>query len=141
MTREIKFRARFKKISNSKECWQEILLSQNKITILENMSGYIQITDWLQSTGLKDKNQKMIFEGDIIKLSNHKSQIQTMEIIGVVSENFASWGVVIKKVNDWQKYKISPPEKNNYYYFLNLINSKVYETIGNKWENPELLKQ
>ena len=82
-----------------------------------------------QYTGLKDKNGKEIFEGDILK---------TDEFIGVVEYNDIVAASVVK-IND---------STDSYYHwsFLNegdiTRNSQLQytEKIGNIYENPELLE-
>ena len=82
-----------------------------------------------QYTGLKDKDGKEIFEGDILK---------TDKFIGVIEYNDIVAALVVK-IND---------STDNYYHwsFLNegdiTRNSQLQytERIGNIYENPELLE-
>jgi len=71
----------------------------------------------IQFTGLKDKNEKEIFEGDIIVLMNEQN--------GVVYWEGGRWNVTGKHIS----------ELTELFRF-----AKRCEVIGNKFENPELLK-
>lgn len=75
----------------------------------------------MQYTGLKDKNGIEIYEGDIIK---------TSEGVFVVEYLNSAFGLV-------------KPSGDFYEYICNLciMGGKVFEIIGNKYENPELLEQ
>lgn len=82
----------------------------------------------MQSTGLKDKNGKEIFEGDILKVANNDS----------------SWFEVVKYDHDKAMFiskemnlKYEVPETPLYDLFSPYL-FKV-EVIGNIWENPDLL--
>lgn len=75
----------------------------------------------MQYTGLKDKNGKEIYEGDIIKYSH--SIVGT--IIREVRIKYGMWG-------------IEGMTKGTQIPFANLIENE-YEVIGNIYENPELL--
>ena len=95
--------------------------------------------DWnevelMQSTGLKDKNDTEIFEGDIVK--------RTYLFNGGYGETHTGEVVYDK---DYARYIISRPQKYIEPKTENLRNTlsdkSTYEVIGNIYENPELLEE
>ena len=82
----------------------------------------------MQSTGLKNKNGKEIFEGDILKVANNDSSW-----FEVVKYDHDKAMFISKEVN--LKYEV--PETPLYDLF-SPYPFKV-EVIGNIWENPDLL--
>lgn len=82
----------------------------------------------MQSTGLKDKNGKEIFEGDIIAIEVDDTETP---INARVSQN-SKIGVLMFHVF----------EDNEDVPMVELLedNSVVFEIIGNVYENPELLE-
>ncbi len=72
-----------------------------------------------QFTGLKDSNEKEIYEGDILKW--HQGNNNLSEVI------YENGSFFVKGIN-WGAY-----------WYLGDYNN-VYEVIGNIFENPELLK-
>lgn len=82
----------------------------------DNEYYYIDSVDFVeQCTGLKDKNGKLIYEGDIIEVENNKCKI-TWE-----SEN--------------ARYNVEG------YGEIAYLNYNEIEVIGNIHENPELLEK
>jgi len=81
-----------------------------------------------QCTGLKDKNEKLIYEGDSVKWETNSQSLGKQIIIGVIT--FDSYNT---------RYQITT--KNNIYAFGKeyQIEEKI-QIIGNIHENPELLK-
>ena len=68
-----------------------------------------------QCTGLKDKNSKLIYEGDVVRINN--KDIYIVEWLSTYSQfHIEDYGV------------------------LDITLSSTYEVIGNIYENPELLK-
>lgn len=82
----------------------------------------------MQSTGLKDKNGKEIFEGDILKVANNDSSW-----FEVVKYDHDKAMFISKEVN--LKYEV--PETTLYDLFTPYL-FKV-EVIGNIWESRDLL--
>ncbi|BBM15557.1 uncharacterized protein EM151A_2376 [Enterococcus mundtii] len=78
----------------------------------------------MQSTGLKDKNDVVIFEGDIVKNSNGS----TGYVIYLQQE--AGFVVVLKKSD----YRLGHRNTGESY-----AEATNHEVIGNVYENPELL--
>lgn len=75
----------------------------------------------MQYTGLKDKNGKEIYEGDIVNYSHPR----TNEIIRTVTFKHGAFGIE----GIYEKTHI---------IFGNILDSHI-EVIGNIYENPELL--
>ena len=93
----------------------------------------------MQFTGLLDKNGKDIYEGDILEIRNPKCQIQKAILRGAVVFEYSSFGVKIKQIAQWEGYS-EFASKPNIVWFLNIIDSKEFEVIGNIYEPPVLPK-
>ena len=118
--REIKFRA-WDKLN--KEMFNVEIMDFQERKVYKDTVSYRKFNDieLMQYTGLKDKNNKEIYEGDIVKLrANHG--------IGVV-KYYDEWGAfVVESV----KFKPSVVLGISYY-------KEEIEILGNIYENPELL--
>jgi uncharacterized phage protein (TIGR01671 family) len=85
-----------------------------------------------QYTGLKDKNGKMIFEGDIVK--------SDIDHIGDIQFDSGMFGI------EWARYKENKLMTGSWGQVHNLrriddgFNNEI-EIIGNIHDNPELLKE
>ena len=80
----------------------------------------------MQSTGLKDKNGKEIFEGDVVKYEVGRNTV-TEEV--AYDKNFAGFGV-------------RDADTDIIFTFLQLadvVDLSSFEVIGNIYQNPELL--
>lgn len=122
---------------------------QNIYTFEETEGGYFNVKvdkGWLsfvkeedlkimQCTGLKDKNGKLIYEGDILKYTSKPTNTQKNNPeYKPFAENYSVvWG------DFYTGYNLRSKEKVNCF---NLgIMTKDCEVIGNIYENPELLEQ
>ena len=122
--REIKFRG--KDIKNNKWRYGDFIrYSEVKSTIIENL---LDTEEWYdvdsktigQYTGLKDKNGKEIYEGDIVKIIYKEKDI----------------GKVIYEHNG---FTIDVMNMNRTYGRVSFVNNFM-EVIGNIHDNPELLE-
>ena len=81
----------------------------------------------MQSTGLKDKNDKEIYEGDIIKDSeDFIAQV-------VYDKEYAGFGLNYQPFDLTEGLSVTFEELKNEY-------RNTFEIIGNIYENPELLE-
>ena len=100
-----------------------------------------------QCTGLRDKNGKLIYEGDIIVISNEYPFYDCKNTDGEPVLNYI--GIVKWIYNCWQyEYQCVNPKKSGISNGINnLLNEfgfdddefSDFEIIGNIHENPELL--
>ena len=79
----------------------------------------------MQSTGLLDKNNKEIFEGDVVRQVRTQPTTENEVIIGVVTMIEGAW-LIMNDNEQLASYLWSETDEN--------------EIIGNIYENPELLE-
>ena len=129
--REIKFRAWHKEKKEIVNV-EEIDFMNKVINYIDNdyennrqeiIGAYFEDIELMQYTGLKDKNGKEIYEGDIVKLrANHG--------IGVV-KYYDEWGAFVVEYIKLKKIAVLGM---NYY-------EEDIEVIGNIYENPKLIRE
>lgn len=93
-----------------------------------------------QCTGLKDKNGKLIYEGDILDLYVSSKKLYRYEVkYEIGSFMLVSQDEIFDFPNVWNDYVY--PLSQLYYEYQNEENC-IYECeiIGNVYENPELLE-
>lgn len=82
-----------------------------------------------QYTGLTDKNNKKIFEGDIVAYCTSTNRVTNKELHEVVFETRGESGYFGIKISDIETWG-----------FCMEVPAKLMEIIGNIHDNPELLK-
>ena len=116
--REIKFRA-WDVIKSVMRTWEE-----HPVTICERIEN--EDTYWvMQYTGLKDKNVKEIYEGDIVEYFTQKGEER--DIVFWI-DGLGAWGLIPSNRS------ISKGE------MLFSVGAESLSVIGNIHENPELLR-
>jgi len=126
--REIKFRAWDKK---QNLFWETVNISELVLHLDQFSNDFKQAVKndsiiWLQHTGLKDKNGKEIYEGDILQFEYYYDDGQSGEYKAF--QHTVKWND-----EDCGFYPIY--RTSNY-----TMPRERYEVIGNIWENGELLK-
>lgn len=85
----------------------------------------------MQYTGLRDRNGKEIYEGDVVEFNNNNYELTAGHrndeiVIAEVEYSCGAWG--LKEANG-QLHDL----------YIVLVNDEEAEVIGNIYENPELL--
>lgn len=94
----------------------------------EEREKWVHFDDYeciMQSTGLFDKNNKEIFEGDIVRQVRTQPTTENKTITGGVTMLEGAW-VIMNDCEQLASYLWSETDEN--------------EVIGNIYENPELLE-
>lgn len=143
MTREIKFRA-YNKLT--KEMFRVKVLEGRYVWGFDYSQGdnpyekchdLEENTKLMQYTGLKDKNGKEIYEGDILKYVEYRSPIDS-ERESHIGE--VKWDL-LGDTDGWSHGEYvtwTVKSKSHRESLVDVVND--CEVIGNIWENPELLE-
>ena len=120
--REIKFRA----WDENRKKWVYFRLDEivniNHESLTDDEWAFIQLKNIGQYTGLKDKNGREIYEGDIVRFKDWWDE----EMVGEV--RYSEKDMAFTIVNDfWDGFPI--------------MYADDLEVIGNIYENPELLEE
>lgn len=119
--REIKFRAWIKSLKK----WYGEDIRWFPLKALSNEDNCAEDIEFMQFTGLKDKNGKEIYEGDLlIHDGNRDCRFEVF-----YNPDIASFSICRHHYSNSQCGGFTPA-----------INSPRLEVIGNIYENPELLK-
>lgn len=129
--REIKFRA-WDKVNKIMQ-YSGIIWGDYDFPALSELNygdNIYNLSNLMQYTGLKDKNGKEIYEGDIIPI--------VIEDLGRSIKTVN--GVVKFKQGQWNIEYFHPFQKEMYICNLyRLLERREKEVLGNIYENPELL--
>ena len=134
--REIKFRAwdrKFKRMFDVYSvCWDDDRIfdieGRDKDLAVICLTGYPDVI-LMQYTGLKDKNGKEIYDGDIVKHPERPYHL---------SEE-SGWETWTKDVVDLQPPRLWLRRESMGYEGEELVDPEDSEVIGNIYENPELV--
>lgn len=103
---------------------------QNGCDSLDEDSDYVL----MQYTGLKDKNGKEIFEGDIVKVNEDIRRVFDLKKIMYVEFGEGTFYLKAEKGIKWNLLRCFP-------CIVSIEGKMRVEVIGNIYDNPELLEK
>ncbi|NGT51780.1 hypothetical protein G6Z12_07475 [Clostridium perfringens] len=128
MSREIKFRGWYS-VNEVMLPVESINFREGYVSLNEgdnSLTDTLEMIELMQYTGLKDKNRKEIYEGDILSIKIYSGDKVIVEGKTVVEFKDGCFGVI------WGHDKA--------FLSLNSFFKAKFEVIGNIYENPELLR-
>lgn len=134
--REMKFRIWDK--TWKKFYYGELLSSGFKHTM--NPNGPVgELTDWMQFTGLKDKNGKEIYESDVVKYFDEEFD---REIVGYIIFKDGTYKIALEKEGKRPYIECFRFWNDGMHDWYTMENAELYnlEVIGNIHENKELVE-
>lgn len=137
--REIKFRGKQTKPIESIWHYGDLMHSKDNKTYIQNITC-IEVDKKTigQFTGLKDKNGKEIYEGDIVNMHYFFGNCDSATL-GKFEDEMEVCGVI--RISEYGVY-LETKNKEIYYLVIYVQEpSEELEVIGNIHDNPELLKE
>lgn len=139
MQREIKFRAWDKRVNEMHQVHgltpDTLWLSGKAYPIIFHPLEHFVL---MQYTGLKDKNGKEIYEGDVVRVTDEDGDMYWTDTAG--NEHLVSDGGIGQVSFDFGMWYVDGGPSNGLYDLVK-INSCLVEVIGNVFENPELIEK
>ena len=124
--REIKFRALLKAIEGGELHWEYYEPLHEPFWLDPTSTIYTIVVDNLQFTGLKDRNEKEIWEGDVVRFETLDSKRNDI-LTGVVEFTFGRFMSMVDQGG-------THPVEYRFY-------QSCCEVLGNIYEHPHLLKE
>ncbi|PGT05082.1 YopX family protein [Bacillus cereus] len=133
--REIKFRL-YNKKTKKMYGWENLCKMPAALSILNDGEDNEKWSCFMQYTGLKDKNGKEIYEGDI-----DADDYNNLSVICYI-EKYGAYCAVPLELYLHEDYENEVVYSHGYdCYFHNVTPKKYLNIIGNIYENPELLEE